>query len=295
MLIASKADVNQSTTAAPIFGGPIGAGLTPLLNAARGETTLVDRSWVQKELPEVVMALIEADADIDAAEYFNGQTSLYLTVDLNNVETARLLLAAGADINYKSNRESQYHRVMLGMGPSPLELAKRMVSPDASALEERATHDDYLEDDDFWDDEELPEELRHMNIHDDDVGLDAAKLVILAAEPWSPQNATLFPPQDRQYATELMRLCWLLVHGSADGEKVTWSDGKPRVFANHQQGALIDAWRAFIIPLCVERSAQVPAPRSLPALLGIAAQHRMTETTYFSEQPGSSADHAHAG
>ncbi len=63
------------------------AGYTPLLRAAKYRTK------------EVVEALLEAGAAVDAKEKGDGQTPLHFAVRRGNVEIAEALIAAGAEVN----------------------------------------------------------------------------------------------------------------------------------------------------------------------------------------------------
>ena len=69
------------------------------------------------------------------------------------------------------------------------------------------------------------------------VGGEVGELVARAAGPWSPTTHELFPPAERRRAVALLRLGYLLAwgHECADG------------------AALLDVWRAHVLPLAVLR------------------------------------------
>lgn len=68
----------------------------------------------------------------------------------------------------------------------------------------------------------------------------AAQLVLLAAEPWSPESHSLFPRRARERAFELARIGWLLSRLEAfEGQEL----------------AVVDAWRGFVMPHAVRRAS----------------------------------------
>ena len=73
---------------------------------------------------------------------------------------------------------------------------------------------------------------------------EAARLVVSAANPWSPDNHSLWPDASRNLAAELVRLGWL----------ISRAEVSPGPFAAEEQ-ALIDVWRGTIIPLVLGERA----------------------------------------
>ena len=71
-------------------------------------------------------------------------------------------------------------------------------------------------------------------------GAAAARLVLRAAEPWSPTNHDLFPSAARARAVELLRVGFLL---SRDSER----------YEGAASGGLMDVWRGRIMEHVVER------------------------------------------
>lgn len=78
--------------------------------------------------------------------------------------------------------------------------------------------------------------------------LDAARVLVRAAEPWSPHTHELFPDLARARAVELLHVGYLLAW------QVLGECGEAQGF--------VDCWREFVLPLCVQRSeSNRPGPR----------------------------------
>ena len=67
-------------------------------------------------------------------------------------------------------------------------------------------------------------------------GSDAARLVVQAAQPWSPQTHALWPAGGRARAEELVRLGWQLAN----------TERCPGPFGNEAQ-SVMDAWRGLVM------------------------------------------------
>ena len=67
-------------------------------------------------------------------------------------------------------------------------------------------------------------------------GRDAARLVELAAQPWSPQTHELWPARGRARAEALVRLGW----------RLSSTDRSPGPFGNEAQ-SIMDAWRGLVM------------------------------------------------
>ena len=76
--------------------------------------------------------------------------------------------------------------------------------------------------------------------------------LILRATMWSTCSHELFPAEDRQYATAMLQL----------GYRLAWTHGHEA-----QSAALVDLWRAYVLPQLVVHnrcaSSLVTAPRTL--------------------------------
>jgi len=79
---------------------------------------------------------------------------------------------------------------------------------------------------------------------------EVGKVVLRAAEPWSPANHELFPQKDRARATELFMLGKLL----ACSPRLEGTDA----------GALEDVWLAHIVPSAVGRDSEWPVQPDRP-------------------------------
>ena len=79
-------------------------------------------------------------------------------------------------------------------------------------------------------------------MRDGEPGFDSARLVMQAAEEWSPASHALWPDALRARAVVLMRLGWLLARSTAP----------PGPFVGEEQG-LSDAWQERVIPLALKR------------------------------------------
>ena len=74
-------------------------------------------------------------------------------------------------------------------------------------------------------------------------GGEAARLVVQAARPWSPQTHALWPAGGRARAVELVRLGWRLSN----------TDCSPGPFGNEVQ-SVMDAWRDFVMAHALVRT-----------------------------------------
>ena len=81
--------------------------------------------------------------------------------------------------------------------------------------------------------------LARRDVDDATPGAAAARLVLRAARPWSPATHALCPAPARARAVELVRIGFLLSRA-------------PR-FAGAGPQAVMDVWRAFVMPHAVER------------------------------------------
>ena len=79
-------------------------------------------------------------------------------------------------------------------------------------------------------------------------GVSAARLVLRAAEPWSPANHELFPVAARARAVELVHIGFLL---SRDAR---FTSGGPQ--------AMMDTWRDCMMPHALHRSTELPLATS---------------------------------
>ena len=67
-------------------------------------------------------------------------------------------------------------------------------------------------------------------------GREAARLVVSAAQPWSPQTHELWPARGRARAEALVRLGW----------RLSSTDRSPGPFGNEAQ-SIMDAWRGLVM------------------------------------------------
>ena len=81
-----------------------------------------------------------------------------------------------------------------------------------------------------------------QGMRDGEPGFDSARLVMQAAEEWSPASHALWPDALRARAVVLMRLGWLLARSTTP----------PGPFVGEEQG-LSDAWQERVIPLALNR------------------------------------------
>ena len=120
-------------------------------------------------------------------------------LELLSAARARELLRAGAALGARARPGA----------PSPLELARQLLlqpQPAAAAANDAAA------------------------------GREAARLVVSAAQPWSPQTHELWPARGRARAEALVRLGW----------RLSSTDRSPGPFGNEAQ-SIMDAWRGLVM------------------------------------------------
>ena len=74
-------------------------------------------------------------------------------------------------------------------------------------------------------------------------GSEAARLVVAAAQPWSPQTHELWPSGGRAHAKALVRLGWRLSN----------TQQSPGPFGN-EADAVMDTWRGIVMVHALERA-----------------------------------------
>lgn len=196
------------------------AGANPDQRIASGSTSLLLAA--QNGHVKAVELLIGADADVHAST--RGQSALMLAIRANHLQTIRMLMSRGA---HTSIEHSTVHLLTMYVSTDTRKWIVRAMQwhtdlhfvdvnlPDRTRTLLRAGADVYAA---RYPGAPTPVDVARTS------NLASARLVLRAAEPWSPSTHDLFPVTARSLACELLRLGMLLANSHVPGTEMAFCD-----------------------------------------------------------------------